>query len=174
MGHVGNGHCTIPKLKLQFYTEYHHWFTPTTVPVTIKTIQVKMVDGEWPRAGEVCSDCKRAEARGNRTVGLFKAEYSNGTWFVGLCSKTYAIGVDETTNNMKASAKGINLKLSKIKKKHFVGVLDQQKSTFGLLKGIKVKDQSVVTYTQKRFGLSFFYAKRICLANSYETQVLDI
>ena len=80
-----------------------------------------MEGGVWEKE---CPDCERAKVRGNRTVGLFKAEYSNGTWFVGLCSKTYAIGQDNT--NMKASAKGINLKLSKIQKEHFVGVLEKQ------------------------------------------------
>ena len=164
--------CLHPHLKLHFYENYHNWFPP---PYCTKHhalfIQTKMSGAAWE---EQCPDCTMARIRGNRTVGLFKSEYSNGTWFVGLCSKTYAIGVDNTTNNMKASAKGINLKLSKIQKEQFVSVLEKQKSTFGLLKSIKIDKDRVVTYEQKRFGLSFFYAKRICVEDSYETKVLDI
>ena len=77
-------------------------------------------------------------------------------------------------DNLKVSSKGINFRQSKLQKEHFKKVLDTQESAFGVNRGIRVKDNTVYTYEQRRFGLSYFYSKRIVKSCGIHTMTLDI
>ena len=89
--------------------------------------------------------------------GLFKKEIS-GTGIIALNSKTYHSFKASTS---KTSTKGIMCNLNSFNKAHFLGTLTTKKPVFGTNKGFMRKNNPMVTYTQLKSGLAFFYAKRL-------------
>ena len=168
--------CLKPELKAEFYAAYDQWFPP---PFCSKHkedfIKTKMADESWPTPSTLnCESCKTAKARGNRTVGLFKSEYSGGRWFVGLCSKTYAVGVDDSDDNCKVTAKGISQRISKLRKENYLKVLETQQSGVGRINGLMAKNHKMFTYEQEKFGLSYFYCKRALAPDGINTKTLEV
>ena len=168
--------CLKPELKQEFYNNYDKWFpAPFCAKHRDIFIKSKMADQPWPHPDSPpCPACTLAGIRGNRQVGLFKSEYSGGHWFVGLCSKTYAVGVDDSENNCKVSCKGISQKISKLRKKDYLKVLETQTSGRGLTKGFIPKKHKMLSYEQEKFGLSFFYCKRVVKEDGINTSTLEV
>ena len=114
--------------------------------------------------------CLKVRNYHKRTPGLFKEEFS-GNGIVALNAKTYHT-FNSTTS--KTSTKGIMRNLNKFTKTDFLQTLNSTKPTFGINKGIMRKKNAMVTYTQLRSGLSYFYAKRFVCADGVSTRPLHL
>ncbi len=89
---------------------------------------------------------------------------------VALCSETY-FGFGKTS---KVSCKGLQKKRNNFNKEHYLKVLTNQASGRGINRGFRSLHASVVTYTQARTGLTYFYGKRKVLEDGISTAPLDI
>ena len=109
-----------------------------------------------------------------RTPGLFKPEFE-GDGIVCLNSKVvHAWGHDESGPKSKTSCKGTNKRRNLFGKEHFLSVLETQIPEIVTNSGF-IKDKlTIKTYTQKKQGLGFFYAKRKVLPDGIRTVPLDI
>ena len=52
--------------------------------------------------------------------------------------------------------------------------LESQNPTFGINRGIMRRNQKMVTYTQIRSGLNYFYAKRKVHSDGVTTSPIDL
>ena len=76
---------------------------------------------------------------------------------------------------VKASCKGTQQKRNELLKKHFLDVLETQQPHRVENSGfVKDKEGNIKTYTQKKVGMGYFYAKRKVLADGVSTTHLDI
>ena len=114
--------------------------------------------------------CQHHAKYDSRTPGLFKLEYS-GDIFYGLCSKTYFVGNEE---NCKFSSKGISKNRVNNPLEIFKSVIETKQSVSSSNIGFISKNNSIFTYEQNRSGFSYFYPKRIVLADGISTKPLDI
>ena len=69
---------------------------------------------------------------------------------------------------------GIQKKQNKIKKDRFHNVLFNDEKDMCSNKGFRVINNEMVTYIQHKKGLSYYYDKRIVLADGVSTVPLDI
>ena len=125
--------------------------------------------------------CQRHSTFDSKTPGLFKLEFE-GTAMVNLCSKMYAVENADTAQS-KHSSKGLSRKAVRdtCLDKGGVSVIELYKSVLdsgvnagGANVGFKVLDNSMVTYTQWRNGICYFYPKRKVLADRVTTEPLEI
>jgi hypothetical protein len=115
------------------------------------------------------TDTPEHAAYDKRTPGLFKEEYS-GDGMIALCSKTYyCLGKED-----KFSCKGINKRTNQITKEKYMDVLLSKKSVSSTNRGFRSMDNQVFTYSQKRTGFTYFFPKRIVLADGVSTAPLEI
>ena len=115
------------------------------------------------------TDTPEHAAYDKRTPGLFKEEYS-GDGMIALCSKTYyCLGKED-----KFSCKVINKRTNQITKEKYMDDLLSKKSVSSTNGGFRSMDNQVFTYSQKRTGFSYFYPKRIVLADGVSTAPLEI
>ena len=106
-----------------------------------------------------------------RTPGKFKMEY-DGTGQAALNSKVYIIWGEVKP---KTSCKGAQQKRNELSKEHFVDVLNTTDNHRVENAGFVKDDKGIIkTYTQKKVGMSYFYAKRKVLADGVSTIHLDI
>ena len=104
-----------------------------------------------------------------RTPGLFKVEWE-GNGIIGLCSKTYyCFGQQD-----KLSCKGLNKRQNAIQKEDFLNVLRTKQPGSGVNRGFRTLGTAMVTYTQEKDALSYFYPKRKVLSDGVTTQPLDV
>ena len=115
--------------------------------------------------------CSKHTKYDTRTPGLFKLEAS-GTEMIALCSKTYILKQDD--GEMKYSCKGINKKALSSPMDAYEHVLNTTLSGCGLNKGFRVRMNTVFTYEQIRYGLSYFYCKRLLKNDGVSTEPLDL
>ena len=109
-----------------------------------------------------------------RTPGLFKPEFE-GVGVVCLNSKViHAWGHDESGPKSKTSCKGSNKRQNLFGKEHFLSVLETQLPEIVVNSGFIKDNLTIKTYTQKKQGLGFFYAKRKVLPDGIRTVHLDI
>ena len=105
----------------------------------------------------------------DRTPGLFKEEF-RGTRMIALTSKCY-YAEDQETLKKKFSCKGVNKRQNEMGWDRYLealhGSIDTATNT-----GFRVWDQGVVTYTQRKLGLSAYYDKRIVLKDGIHTEAL--
>ena len=118
-----------------------------------------------------------------RTSGLFKPEFvgTRGVWLTANC---YLVQ-NKALNNNKYSCKGIsknynNLHLQRDKDALDIflrtrrdGELEEKDIDKAKNVGFMVYDQGVVTYEQKKLGLSAYYDKHYVLADGINTRLLD-
>ena len=150
-----------------FYREYDQWFVPMFCDEhKTSFIEHKTKGKVW----EMQHCCKIAYDYHKRTPGLFKEEFV-GSGIVALNSKTYHCYSD---NASKTSTKGIMKNLNKYNKQQFMRTLESKCSTFGTNRGIMRRNQKMVTYTQIRSGLSYFYAKRKVHSDGVTTSPIDL
>ena len=108
-----------------------------------------------------------------RTPGLFKAEFQ-GTRMIALTSKCY-FAENQTLNSKelrkKFSCKGVNKRQNEMDWKRYEealkGSIDIATNT-----GFRKLDHKIVTYTQRKKGLSAYYEKRRVLEDGIHTEPL--
>lgn len=133
-------------------------------------------NGFLPRA---CHE--KCRAKDNLTPGFFKLE-CDFTCIVALCSKCYACENEDMPDDYKFSSKGLNKRsvIDKCKKSGssivelYKRVLDTGIKESVINRGIRTFGNQVMTYSQKRGGLSFFYIKRIVEEDGISTRPLDV
>ena len=129
-------------------------------------VRARIAGRPWT-ATESC--CFARKAFDKRTPGLFNVEW-RGDGFIGLCSKTYyCFGATD-----KYSTKGSSKRHNDIDKDTFLAVLTNRQSGGGVNRGFRVRDSSVMTYVQERAALTYFYGKRIVMADGITTAPLQV
>ena len=138
-----------PELKEHYLQNKHKWF---------------------PR-----DDTKEHAKFDKRTPGLFKVEYTGKT-LIGLCPKMYFVeGSDTEEKKYKFSSKGIQKDKNDITKERFQNVLNDPKyKDVCTNRGFRVIDNHMITYTQEKKGMSYYYDKRIVLSDGVSTLPLPI
>lgn len=154
-----------PSKRSDFYHNYDKWFVPPFCSHHKNDfIQCKLAGIEW----EMGDCCMQAFNFHKRSPGLFKEEFS-GSGIVALNAKTYHC---YGHNGTKTSAKGVMKRLNNFQKGEFLSTLFSKKSVFGLNRGIMRRNNRMVTYSQMRSGLSYFYAKRLVKSDGVSTSPL--
>ena len=155
--------CVQPDLKETWDIEKHKFFS--TRDLTLREFD-----------GQVITNAQFDK----RTPGLYKPEFE-GLGMLCLNSKVNHIysGHDHKTpcdekDCHKTACKGIQKKRNKLTREHFESVLKSQQPVFFENAGFIRHGTSTSTYTQVKKGLSYFYPKRIVLADGVSTTHLNI
>ena len=149
--------CVKPEMKQNWVKEKWDWFSSIDDTKTVKLDGKDIPYSQWDK----------------RTPGKFKAEFV-GRGMICLNSKVYCIWSDD---DVKSSCKGAQKKRNELIKDHFLDVLTTQKpknvENAGFMK-TGSSNSTIKTYTQKKKGLGYFYAKRQVLDDGVSTTHLDI
>ena len=105
-----------------------------------------------------------------RTPGKYKPEFI-GVGMICLNSKVYHCWGETTT---KTSCKGTQQKRNQLIKEHFLDLLNSKQPRSVENAGFIRENNKILTYTQKKKGLEYFYAKRKVLDDGVSTTHLDI
>jgi len=114
-----------------------------------------------------------------RTPGLFKDEWS-GDAMVSLSSKNYICYMPDDSYKVKVSAKGVQQARGRnndvLNQAGFESVVKDQITLSGTNKGFRICKESkgIITYTQQKTALSYWYDKRKVLSDGISTEPLDI
>ena len=109
---------------------------------------------EWfPR--ECCPTHRRYD---KRVPGLFKLEAS-GSELIALASKTYYLAKWEGGDSVKA--KGVQQRAIGDARPLYENALFDRKTGYATNVGLRAQQNTVMTYSQRKKGFSFFYVKRI-------------
>lgn len=156
-----------PHLRQKFFEEYGEWFPKPYCSLHQNDfIADKLKSNEW----KLESCCEKQFKYDRRTPGLFKEEFC-GEGIVALNSKTYCCWGQKDS---KLSSKGISKKTNTLTKDQFLGVLTSQQPVQGSNCGFIFKDQKMLTYTQLKTGLTYFYAKRKVCKDGISTSPIDL
>jgi len=105
-----------------------------------------------------------------RTPGLFKLE-CEGSRMIALCWKCYY--VDEAEGEKKKfSTKAVTKKQNEITWQRFKAALEGRKD-MATNRGFRMRDGKMVTYEQKKLGLSAYYDKRWVLPDGIHTEPIE-
>ena len=110
-------------------------------------------------------------------AGLFKTEFiANGEkgGCVALCSKTYHCFSEDA---QKIGCKGIQKSArnkDSLTLERYLNVLDTQIKGSGVNVGFRAIKGKMMTYEQRRFGLSYLYVKRKICPDGINTTCLDV
>ena len=152
--------CVKPELLSEWFTKKDDWFSSED-----KDCQVEF-DGVYVPLSDF----------DKRTPGKFKPEFV-GDGMSCLNSKVYHIwGLDKYGKFVhKTSCKGVQQKRNEVLKEHFLSVIKTQNPCrFENAGFIKNSQGTILTYTQEKQGLSYFYGKRKILDDGVSTTHLDI
>jgi len=105
-----------------------------------------------------------------RTPGHFKLEFL-GSRMIALCSKCYFIEEVEGEKN-KFSTKGMSKKQNEITWQRFKAALEGSKD-MATNRGFRMRTDRMVTYEQKKLGLSAYYDKRWVLPDGIHTEPIE-
>jgi len=114
-----------------------------------------------------------------RTPGLFKDEWS-GDAMVSLSSKNYICYMPDTSYKVKVSAKGVQQGRGRnsdvLNPDGFESVVNDQLTLSGTNKGFRISKETkgIITYTQQKTALSYWYDKRKVLEDGISTIPLEI
>ena len=99
---------------------------------------------------DIC--CKDVFQFHKRTSGLFKVEFQ-GTGIIALNAKAYdCFG----NGNSKTSFKGVMKHINDIPKQKLMSTLFSKCPFYGVYRGIMIKNNQLVSYSQIKSGLSYF------------------
>ena len=161
--------CVKPELREQFLEEYDKWFPARACSNHLSQFQKSIFKQDWD--GHLKYDCcKKKFDYDKRTPGLFKTEFK-GTQMISLNSKTY-ICLDQISNDVKISCKGLIKKQNTINVEDFKKVLDVKENYVGTNITFKKTNQGLVTYRESREALTYFYIKRKVLSDNITTEPL--
>ena len=102
-----------------------------------------------------------------RTPGLFKLE-SEGSAMIALCSKCYFVNGEKK----KFSTKGMSKKQNEITWQRFKAALNGDVDR-AQNRGFRMVGNQMVTYEQKKLGLSAYYDKRWVLPDGIHTEPIE-
>ncbi|EGZ07855.1 hypothetical protein PHYSODRAFT_339760 [Phytophthora sojae] len=114
-----------------------------------------------------------------RTPGLFKEEWS-GDAMVSLSSKNYICYLPDESYKVKVSAKGVQQSAGRngdvLNPDGFESVVRDRITLQGTNKGFRLskESKSIITYSQTKTALNYYYDKRRVLADGITTEPLDI
>ena len=114
--------------------------------------------------------CDKHRKYDRRAPAIFKEE-ARGNEIIALSSKTYVL---KQTDGCKLSCKGINKKSVKNPIDIYSEVLQTGNSEEGQNRGMRAKDNTIFSYTQRRTGFSYLYCKCKVMNDSVTTVPLDI
>ena len=89
---------------------------------------------------------------------------------IALCAKCNYI--EEQGGKSKFSTKGMSKKQNKINWQRFKAALQGSKDT-ATNRGFRMQDGNMVTYEQKKLGLSAYYDKRWVLSDGVHTEPIE-
>ena len=164
--------CVQPHLAYDYYDHYDEWFPTLACPLHRQDfVDTKTAGRVWVM--RKC--CRAAHEYDKRTPGKFKIEFQ-GKGIVALCSKTYVCFGGKHGNETKLSCKGIQKRnnIQNLTKENYLAVLRTQKAGCGVNKGFVARQGCVYSYTQKRYGLSYMYCKRLVLDDGVSTKPLAL
>ena len=104
-----------------------------------------------------------------RTPGLFKEEF-RGHKMIALCSKCY-IAIGSTT---KTCAKGVNKRQNQLVWDQYFKALNLEEDEEVTNVGIRKGTDGMITYAQKKKGLSGYYDKRLVWPDLIHTSPIDL
>ena len=104
----------------------------------------------------------------DRTPGLFKAEFQ-GTRMIALTSKCYY--AEDKKMKSKISCKGMSKKQNKMTGTRYLEALSGSRDK-AINTGFRISRNGVITYTQKKLGLSAYYDKRVVSPDGIHTEPL--
>ena len=104
-----------------------------------------------------------------RTPGLFKQEFA-GERMIALCSKCYY--ADDRGEKQKLSTKGMSKNQNEINWYRFKAALEGNKD-MATNRGFRMRGGKIVTYEQKKLGLSAYYDKRWVLPDGIHTEPIE-
>jgi len=107
----------------------------------------------------------------SRTPGLFKLEFE-GARMIALCSKNYYCDVGEEEEEKKVSCKGMSKRHNELSWPRFEEALAGKKD-MATNRGFRMRDGNMVTYEQKKLGLSAYYDKRWVLEDGIHTEPIE-
>ncbi|GMF65901.1 unnamed protein product [Phytophthora lilii] len=146
--------CIKPELRTHFKEHKYDWF-----PRDYKT-EVAKFD--------------------RRTPGLYKDEWS-GDAMVSLSSKNYVCYLPDESYNVKVSAKGIQQGSGRnngvLSPDGFETVVRDHITLQGTNKGFRLSKETksiIITYTQNKTALNYYYDKRRVLDDGVTTEALHI
>ena len=90
---------------------------------------------------------------------------------IALCPKCYYVE-DADGEKKKLSTKGMSKKQNEITWQRFKAALEGSKD-MATNRGFRMRDGRMVTYEQKRLGLSVFYDKRWVLEDGIHTEPIE-
>ena len=158
-----------PHLREQFFKEYGDWFPREACDNHRQHfIEAKLNGRDWIMAN--C--CKQTHKYDQRTPGLFKEEFA-GIGIISLNSKTYYCW-GENSSDDKYRSKGLSRTQNKLLKDQYASVLRDRVPVSGENRGFCKKNNTLLTYSQCRSGLNYFYAKRLVLQDGVSTKPLNI
>lgn len=112
-----------------------------------------------------------------RTPGLFKDEWS-GNAMVSLSSKNYICYLPDEQYKVKVSAKGAQQGHGRnedvLNPEGFETVVRDRITLQGTNKGLSKESKSIITYSQTKTVMSYYYDKRRVLEDDITTEALDI
>ena len=152
--------CVKPEMRERWESEKWTWFSSEDKNSNIIFEGQTITVAQWDK----------------RTPGKFKPEFE-GDGMICLNSKVFHIwGCDKDGKLItKTSAKGSQKKRNELLKSHFLEVLQTKEHHEVENAGFIKDNQGVIkTYTQKKRGFGYFYAKRKVLADGVFTSDLDI
>lgn len=157
----------IDSKRKEFFSQFDKWFIP---PFCDKHKSEFVYAKTHKLVWRMRPCCRDSEIYHRRTPGLFKPEF-NGEGIIALNSKTYfCFGEGKT----KSSTKGLMNRLNPLEKEDFLKVLENKTIVSGRNRGIMRKNQKMVTYSQVRAGLNYFYAKRKVHPDGVSTSPLSL
>ena len=117
---------------------------------------------QWfPR--ECCAEHRQYD---KRVPGLFKLEASGST-LIALAPKTYTMTL--TTGIQTVKSKGVQKKAVSAAIPLYSAALFDQKTGYATNVGLRAKNNTIMTYEQRKKGFSFFYVKRVVQADGIST-----
>ena len=163
----------IPSKRREFFSDYYKWFPSMACRKHYKDfIEVNTRGDTWLMKYKCCQDYFQKE---KRTPGLFKVECKTDGC-IALNPKTYICfdqeKEDETPVTKKISTKGLSKTQNSFERDSFLNILKRKGISGGTNKGFSSDGKRILTYTQSRRGLSYFYIKRKVLDDKVSTEPL--
>jgi len=90
---------------------------------------------------------------------------------IALCSKCYYMD-DGEGGNVKMSSKGVSKRQNQKAWDSFKAALEGEKD-MAVNRGFRMRDGKMVTYEQKKLGLSAYYDKRWVLPDGIHTEPIE-
>ena len=157
-----------PELRREYFTERHKWLPSESCDIHHhRETYIEAKTNGFPWFPQPC--CKERYVYDKRTPGLFKIEWE-GDAMTCLNSKCY-IGKGESE---KLSCKGVIQKQNELSLKTYQQVLDSGVPHQVTNTGFRTLNHKVVTFRQRKRGLSYMYIKRKVCDDGVSTLPLDI